>query len=154
MVHVRRLREISAAITWSKSHWFQNTELNSESWFISPVDAAPHCGQIESLWGGRLGLIRFREVFTKLHKASRSFGEGLLLGQIQFSNTPKRRSFRLKKKCSGTLFDYSDFVWFCWFGLPRDADVTLLSERPTDHGTFCSTPFLSRLVASIIRCRA
>ena len=28
-----------------------------------------------------------------------------------------------------------------WFGLPHNADVTSLSERPTDHGTLCSTSF-------------
>ena len=45
-----------------------------------------------------------------------------------------------------------------WFGLPRNADVTSLSEGPTDHEVtiahFAARHFLSRVAVSTIRCRA
>ena len=89
-----------------------------------------------------------------LHKASqslRSFCKGLLAGQIQFSNTPKLCSFRPVKNCSGTHFDASDCVWFAGFEFHMVLmSCHWLSKRPADHGTLCSTPFLSCLAALLV----
>ena len=99
-------------------------------------------------------LVGLREVFTKLHKASRRFGERLLLGQTMHRQHLEASQF---SACEGIIRNTFRCFWLRlidWFGLSSDADVTSMSERPTDYATFCSTPFLSCLAASIIWCRA
>ena len=104
------------------------------------------CTQLSPLKAGSsYNYMNCPQCFTKLQ-------EDWPDSSIYLSNTLKLLSYRPAKESSGRLLCF----WLRligWFGLPHEADVTSLSERTTDYGTLCSTPFLSCLAALIIRCQ-
>ena len=90
-------------------------------------------------------LIQLHELFPMVQEASRRLVKrsNVLRQQLEASQL---------SACEGIFRKTLRCFWLCligWFGLPCDALVTSLSKRPTHHGTFCSTPFLLRLVALI-----
>ena len=93
--------------------------------------------------------IRLWDVCTKLHEASRRHQKHPLLDKTHRARTLKLRSLQTAKECPRTLFNASD--WLVWTSARCWRHVAALQTQPTS--ILSSTPFLSRLSASIISCR-